>query len=176
MIDGNIYRIDEIPGDTKDLKNDIKKLLSENLYTLAQTRCLFNLILDDFERGMPVTEDNYRDKKRIKPCGKYLEFEFFPNSIPIGGNKRWIRLRFYNECGKEYCPSNTKTLVTVYDENKSEINLDYKNYITIYEEPCYVGIISNNPDAIGYSVEIEVIDLDNKNVHNSISIEIKAPL
>lgn len=40
------------------LMPQIKKLLSENGYSISQTRGLFDWILSDLERYMPITMDN----------------------------------------------------------------------------------------------------------------------
>lgn len=38
-----------------EIGKDIINTLSENQFTISQTRYLFNNILEQFERGMPVT-------------------------------------------------------------------------------------------------------------------------
>ena len=43
-----------------DIKNQFINILSENQLSISQTRCLFNGILEQFERFMPVT--NHRSR------------------------------------------------------------------------------------------------------------------
>ena len=47
---------DIIPGNTgEEIKKQFISILSENKLSISQTRCLFNSILTQFERYMPVT-------------------------------------------------------------------------------------------------------------------------
>ena len=47
---------DIIPGNTgEEIKKQFINILSENQFSISQTRCLFNSILTQFERYMPVT-------------------------------------------------------------------------------------------------------------------------
>lgn len=41
-----------------DIKEEIIKLLSDNKYSIAQTRSLFVEILDEIEYRMPITSDS----------------------------------------------------------------------------------------------------------------------
>ena len=56
----NALPSDEPKGETewsvyKQIEKDIINILSENKFTISQTRCMFNNILSQFERNMPVT-------------------------------------------------------------------------------------------------------------------------
>ena len=43
-----------------NIKKKFIKILSENKFSISQTRCLFNSILEQFERYMPVTNHKNR--------------------------------------------------------------------------------------------------------------------
>lgn len=42
-------------GVGENVKNQFINILSENQFSISQTRCLFNSIISQFERFMPVT-------------------------------------------------------------------------------------------------------------------------
>lgn len=54
MINSDYYIVDE--NNSNDISKDIIKLLSDNKYTISQTRALFNHVLSDLERFMPIIE------------------------------------------------------------------------------------------------------------------------
>jgi hypothetical protein len=54
MINSDYYIVDE--NNSNDISKDIIKLLSDNKYTISQTRALFNHVLSDLERFMPIVE------------------------------------------------------------------------------------------------------------------------
>jgi len=43
-----------------EIKKEFISILSENKFSISQTRCLFNSILEQFERYMPVTNHKNR--------------------------------------------------------------------------------------------------------------------
>ena len=45
---------DVIPAIGENIKNQFINILSENQFSISQTRCLFNSIISQFERYMPV--------------------------------------------------------------------------------------------------------------------------
>lgn len=47
-------------GVGENVKNQFINILSENQYSISQTRCLFNSIISQFERLMPVTNHKNR--------------------------------------------------------------------------------------------------------------------
>lgn len=52
---------DIIPGSIgENVKNQFINILSENQFSISQTRCLFNSIISQFERYMPVTNHKNR--------------------------------------------------------------------------------------------------------------------
>lgn len=52
---------DVIPaGVGENVKNQFINILSENQFSISQTRCLFNSIISQFERLMPVTNHKNR--------------------------------------------------------------------------------------------------------------------
>lgn len=52
---------DVIPaGICENVKNQFINILSENQFSISQTRCLFNSIISQFERYMPVTNHKNR--------------------------------------------------------------------------------------------------------------------
>lgn len=52
---------DVIPaGVGENVKNQFINILSENQFSISQTRCLFNSIISQFERYMPVTNHKNR--------------------------------------------------------------------------------------------------------------------
>lgn len=52
---------DVVPADNgENIKNKIINILSENQFSISQTRCLFNNIIEQFERYMPVTNHKNR--------------------------------------------------------------------------------------------------------------------
>lgn len=52
---------DVIPAGTgENVKNQFINILSENQFSISQTRCLFNSIIEQFERRMPVTNHKNR--------------------------------------------------------------------------------------------------------------------
>lgn len=59
--------IKEIPSEDvmptvvgENVKNQFINILSENQFSISQTRCLFNSIINQFERYMPVTNHKNR--------------------------------------------------------------------------------------------------------------------
>jgi hypothetical protein len=44
----------------ENVKNQFINILSENQFSISQTRCLFNSIISQFERLMPVTNHKNR--------------------------------------------------------------------------------------------------------------------
>lgn len=44
----------------ENVKNQFINILSENQFSISQTRCLFNSIISQFERYMPVTNHKNR--------------------------------------------------------------------------------------------------------------------
>jgi hypothetical protein len=50
--------LDEPRRNSIELQNKIITLLSENHYSISQTRGLFDNILDSLERFMPISENN----------------------------------------------------------------------------------------------------------------------
>lgn len=59
--------IKEIPSEDimtvgvgENVKNQFIDILSENQFSISQTRCLFNSIIEQFERYMPVTNHKNR--------------------------------------------------------------------------------------------------------------------
>lgn len=51
---------DVIPAIGENIKNQFINILSENQFSISQTRCLFNSIISQFERYMPVTNHKNR--------------------------------------------------------------------------------------------------------------------
>lgn len=52
---------DLMPGNIgDDIAKQFINILSENKFSISQTRCLFNSILTQFERYMPVTNHTNR--------------------------------------------------------------------------------------------------------------------
>lgn len=52
---------DAIPGGVgENVKNQFINILSENQFSISQTRCLFNSIISQSERYMPVTNNKNR--------------------------------------------------------------------------------------------------------------------
>lgn len=52
---------DVIPASIgENVKNQFINILSENQFSISQTRCLFNSIISQFERYMPVTNHKNR--------------------------------------------------------------------------------------------------------------------
>lgn len=47
-------------GIGENIKNQFINILSENQFSISQTRCLFNSIISQFERHMPVTNHKNR--------------------------------------------------------------------------------------------------------------------
>lgn len=47
-------------GVGENVKNQFINILSENQFSISQTRCLFNSIIGQFERLMPVTNHKNR--------------------------------------------------------------------------------------------------------------------
>lgn len=47
-------------GIGEKVKNQFINILSENQFSISQTRCLFNSIISQFERYMPVTNHKNR--------------------------------------------------------------------------------------------------------------------
>lgn len=47
-------------GVGENVKNQFINILSENQFSISQTRCLFNSIISQFERYMPVTNHKNR--------------------------------------------------------------------------------------------------------------------
>ena len=47
-------------GVGENVKNQFINILSENQFSISQTRCLFNSIISQFERLMPVTNHKNR--------------------------------------------------------------------------------------------------------------------
>lgn len=47
-------------GVRENVKNQFINILSENQFSISQTRCLFNSIISQFERLMPVTNHKNR--------------------------------------------------------------------------------------------------------------------
>lgn len=51
---------DIMPSEGENIKNQFINILSENQFSISQTRCLFNNIIEQFERYMPVTNHKNR--------------------------------------------------------------------------------------------------------------------
>lgn len=52
---------DVMPADIgENVKNHFINILSENQFSISQTRCLFNSIISQFERYMPITNHKNR--------------------------------------------------------------------------------------------------------------------
>lgn len=47
-------------GIGENVKNHFINILSENQFSISQTRCLFNSIISQFERYMPITNHKNR--------------------------------------------------------------------------------------------------------------------